>query len=846
MPHSIDTESVIKFHYTEKDIASKTMNIQLSFEKLDNIDEKEPQQVIRMKNEIEFLLKMNTDEYKIVLRDKSKSRQYFADWWCVFGIPTQTVDGNSYSIKNFIACKYCKAVYRYSTTMSSCKIKTHKCYVQRRKREEIAHTEVDESSIKSTQPTLSKFSFKPVFNHDSDKSTKSKCNELIVQWISNNIRPFSIVDDEGLHQLLQFFYELVSFSHLLIKDVNLNVKSFIPSRYTISRNVHSAAEETRLKFRELLLEPLQNEAVTLSPDLWTDRFRQITYLGITATIIDASSKYRTFTLCCGEFTEKEKTGNNIEKVLKNCLSVYGITNLRDVNWVCDRGANILKCFRQNYIEPIKCYAHRLNNLLSFAFINKDADVDGDEEELLSLLINTVDQLFEETIERQRLIETIQSCKTLAGLMETIKHNATKAGGSATSLKQEVSSRWLSLYNCLESIFDNYEIISTVLKEKNKFNLVQIISKLALNQLLILLLPLRCATRDIQNDQHPTLYLVQPFHQLLIHTYSSYPKLIKFALDFEADRFQLFCNTYPSENTEPSESLSSAKKFEILSRLRSILSDMKQKFITNDVPDPHNEEQRRKKFKSLNEYIADFEDDTLREVERESQQNDDDETIIVSSQGGCFSPEYIFTTTTYQVSKPDEIDQYCAMKISSNLIGKDPMLFWSQSFVQETLPLLSKYARTIHSIPPTSASTERIFSISGLVINNRRTSLLPAHLDNVLVIRSALRNRVEDRKQDVETINYYPSDTTIGGLLFSNYISEEIRRLSVKELTSSQAIDRLGVLVSDSPYDLALRPFDKKNDRCFTCDQGFVACSGHLGHISLVLRVYNPVFFLRSC
>ncbi|CAF3389281.1 unnamed protein product [Rotaria sp. Silwood2] len=631
MPHSIDTESVIKFHYTEKDIASKTMNIQLSFEKLDNIDEKEPQQVIRMKNEIEFLLKMNTDEYKIVLRDKSKSRQYFADWWCVFGIPTQTVDGNSYSIKNFIACKYCKAVYRYSTTMSSCKIKTHKCYVQRRKREEIAHTEVDESSIKSTQPTLSKFSFKPVFNHDSDKSTKSKCNELIVQWISNNIRPFSIVDDEGLHQLLQFFYELV----------------------------------------------------------------------------------------------------------------YGITNLRDVNWVCDRGANILKCFRQNYIEPIKCYAHRLNNLLSFAFINKDADVDGDEEELLSLLINTVDQLFEETIERQRLIETIQSCKTLAGLMETIKHDATKAGGSATSLKQEVSSRWLSLYNCLESIFDNYEIISTVLKEKNKFNLVQIISKLALNQLLILLLPLRCATRDIQNDQHPTLYLVQPFHQLLIHTYSSYPMLIKFALDFEADRFQLFCNTYPSENTEPSESLSSAKKFEILSRLRSILSDMKQKFITNDVPDPHNEEQRRKKFKSLNEYIADFEDDTLREVERESQQNDDDETIIVSSQGGCFSPEYIFTTTTYQVSKPDEIDQYCAMKISSNLIGKDPMLFWSQSFVQETLPLLSKYARTIHSIPPTSASTERIFSISGLVINNRRTSLLPAHLDNVLVIRSALRNRVEE-------------------------------------------------------------------------------------------------------
>jgi len=94
---------------------------------------------------------------------------------------------------------------------------------------------------------------------------------------------------------------------------------------------------------------------------------------------------------------------------------------------------------------------------------------------------------------------------------------------------------------------------------------------------------------------------------------------------------------------------------------------------------------------------------------------------------------------------------------------------------------------------------------------------------------------------MDTINYYPSDTTIGGLLFSNYTSEEIRRLSVKELTSSQAIDRLGAPVSGGPYDLALGPFDK-NDRCFTCGQGFVACPGHLGHISLVLPVYNPVFF----
>ncbi|CAF3103534.1 unnamed protein product, partial [Rotaria sp. Silwood2] len=103
-------------------------------------------------------------------------------------------------------------------------------------------------------------------------------------------------------------------------------------------------------------------------------------------------------------------------------------------------------------------------------------------------------------------------------------------------------------------------------------------------------------------------------------------------------------------------------------------------------------------------------------------------------------------TTYSVSKPDEIDQYCAMKIPCNLIGKNPMLFWSQKYIQDTLPLLSRYARTIHAIPPTSASTERLFSISGYTFNSRRTNLLPSHLDDILVIRSGLRIKVEKHSE----------------------------------------------------------------------------------------------------
>ncbi|CAF3414029.1 unnamed protein product, partial [Rotaria sp. Silwood2] len=234
-----------------------------------DIGEKTPQQVVQVKDRIQCALKTNPDQFKIVIRNKSQSRQYLADWWSVFGIPTQTLNEKCYAMKNFIACNHCKTVYRYSPTFTSTN-----------------SLSTSELSIKSTKATLTNYSFKYKSNHDSDKSINRK-------------------------------------------DVDLNIQNFLPSRYTISRNVHSIAEQTRARFKELLSEPLENEALTLSPDLWTDRFRQITYLGVTATLIDSSYKYYTITLCCTEFTEKEKTANNIEKVGidVHCLDDNNISGL---------------------------------------------------------------------------------------------------------------------------------------------------------------------------------------------------------------------------------------------------------------------------------------------------------------------------------------------------------------------------------------------------------------------------------------------------------------------------------------------------------------------------------------
>ncbi|KAJ8015168.1 hypothetical protein DPEC_G00023340 [Dallia pectoralis] len=80
-----------------------------------------------------------------------------------------------------------------------------------------------------------------------------------------------------------------------------------------------------------------------------------------------------------------------------------------------------------------------------------------------------------------------------------------------------------------------------------------------------------------------------------------------------------------------------------------------------------------------------------------------------------------------------------------------------------------------------------------------------------------------------------------GMTFGMYSAEEIRKLSVKNITNSRFLDNVGNVAANGLYDLSLGPADSK-EVCSTCMQDFSNCPGHLGHIELPLPVYNPLFF----
>lgn len=63
--------------------------------------------------------------------------------------------------------------------------------------------------------------------------------------------------------------------------------------------------------KELLAEPYRNGCLSISPDFWSDKHKQISYLGVSVGFVNEDFKYQTFDLFCKQFEPMTKTGENI-------------------------------------------------------------------------------------------------------------------------------------------------------------------------------------------------------------------------------------------------------------------------------------------------------------------------------------------------------------------------------------------------------------------------------------------------------------------------------------------------------------------------------------------------------
>jgi hypothetical protein len=93
----------------------------------------------------------------------------------------------------------------------------------------------------------------------------------------------------------------------------------------------------------------------------------------------------------------------------------------------------------------------------------------------------------------------------------------------------------------------------------------------------------------------------------------------------------------------------------------------------------------------------------------------------------------------KVSSSDEVDRYNELHVDDNDQFQNPLDFWKRKSNQVSFPNLFRLALRHFAVPCSSAAVERQFSAAGQLVTQRRSSLDPVTVNNILFLRSMERN-----------------------------------------------------------------------------------------------------------
>ena len=208
----------------------------------------------------------------------------------------------------------------------------------------------------------------------------------------------------------------------------LSVEDIMPHPTTVSRAVATAAKTERLMLATEMRKVLSlGHCISFTADMWTDQYKQVSYLTITGHWISEDWQLVSRVLCTEDFdSTQKKTGDNIHRAIVTTLRDLDIDIGTDmVTFTTDRGANMIAALRSD--ERLDCIAHVLNTVLRNAFDPKKGC-------------------------------PVQVCTLLTAVKNIVRYF--KKSGYQTllpkALQQSCDSRWNSVYFMLQSLHVQYD------------------------------------------------------------------------------------------------------------------------------------------------------------------------------------------------------------------------------------------------------------------------------------------------------------------------------------------------------------------------------------------------------
>ncbi|CAF5179357.1 unnamed protein product, partial [Rotaria magnacalcarata] len=191
-------------------------------------------------------------EYEIINNDQ---KHLSSPAWTKFGFPAKRVGDDAYQrIDGFASCFNCKSAYSYQSDGSG-------------STKHLLRYICSKASLSTSVSAVN------IVEGPIDKFTQPKT-------ASSSIK-LSIQDNPGLKDTLQIIVDMCQKYRCPI-----DIDDVLVSATTISTNVAKLAHDYRSLIKPILIRQAECGALTVCPDLWTDNYQKINYLGLTIYFVD--------------------------------------------------------------------------------------------------------------------------------------------------------------------------------------------------------------------------------------------------------------------------------------------------------------------------------------------------------------------------------------------------------------------------------------------------------------------------------------------------------------------------------------------------------------------------------
>ncbi len=460
----------------------------------------------------------------------------------------------------------------------------------------------------------------------------------------------------------------------------------VPSRPYVTKVCHKLYDS----LKEDVAKSLVDKHIAITTDLWTSRATE-SYITVTAHFVDEGWNLQNKVLLTQAMPEKH-TGINIAERLRDSVKEWNIDENNISAVVRDNARNMDVAMVQLGWPDVPCFAHTLqlavNNGLDLAQVSRVTAV------------------------ARKLVGHF---KHSAVATTTLKDKQKQLNAPQHHLIQDVVTRWNSTFFMMERLLEQRWSIYAVLHDENRSQ--SRYKNLYLNegqwqlaeQLVKVLKPLQVATTALCESEIVSVSLVYPvIHGLLTNHLCVNPDDLPPVKNFkEKVTTEITCRFTPG-------SLEIEDNAPILAA----------------AVDPH---YHQLKFLSIGQCSV-IRDSLRMNVEKmNSQLSQDNENEPPTPKKKKETALSFLLGEQQEDATEDEIDRFLREPILSPEVTT--LEWWRKN--AERFPTLACVAKRHLCIPATSVPAERVFSTAGLIINHKRSSLLPENADMLIFLNKNL-------------------------------------------------------------------------------------------------------------